>query len=195
MLSCPQRQAMREETLANLRLTDWADDVTVVLDNSIAHRKEERQVETAERLIRVALAKPGWDYLLFLEDDLIFNRHLRHNLLNWRPVVEETVQLASLYNPSVGAVLQMRPFHYFIANAATIYGSQAFLIARNCLAHIAERYHEIPGLIDIKMARLAGERGPIFYHWPSLVQHVGRSSALGCVFHQALDFDLDFRAE
>jgi hypothetical protein len=47
---------------------------------------------------------------------------------------------------------------------------------------------------DIKMSRLAAKIGkPIYYHSPSLVQHVGQASVWGGSFHQSADFDADWR--
>jgi hypothetical protein len=40
------------------------------------------------------------------------------------------------------------------------------------------------------MARLAGRLDrPLYYHVPSLVQHVGKKSVWGGFFHQAADYD------
>jgi hypothetical protein len=41
---------------------------------------------------------------------------------------------------------------------------------------------------------LAARLGPIYYHTPSLVQHLGRQSAWGGHFHYAPDFDPKFKA-
>jgi hypothetical protein len=195
MLSCEARNGLREQTLANLRQTDWQGEVTVVMDASTAQEKQQRITDTAERLMRLALARKDWDYLLFLEDDLHFNRHLRHNLNNWRPLLEGTVQLASLYNPNIPSVFELRSCHYFLAEPHAVFGSQALLLERFCLAYCAQHFGEIEGMQDIRLPLLAGRRGPIFYHRPSLVQHVGDKSEWGGSFHQASDFDAHFRAE
>ena len=47
-----------------------------------------------------------------------------------------------------------------------------------------------PGLQDTRIFRLVGRLGkPVYYHAPSLVQHIGASSTWGGGFHQAFDFD------
>ena len=51
----------------------------VILDEVASERPQERQERTARRLLERAAAD-GTGYVLFLEDDLDFNRHLRHNL-------------------------------------------------------------------------------------------------------------------
>jgi hypothetical protein len=50
------------------------------------------------------------------------------------------------------------------------------------------------GMQDIRMSRLAGRKCPLFYHTPSLVQHVGERSTWGGSFHWAQDFSPDWRA-
>ena len=193
LFSCAPRAVLRAQTLAGLRGTDWRDEVTVVLDTSTAVRKQERVTETALRLVHLALAQTDWDYLLFLEDDLAFNRHLRHNLLSWRPLQQGGVQLAGLYNPGVRSLRDLNSLHYFVADPNAVYGSQAFLIERGCARFLVDHFHEVEGMQDIRFPLLAARRGPIFYHAPSLVQHVGVESVWGGPFHQAADFDPEFR--
>lgn len=195
MLSCPERAAIREQTLANLKQTDWQDDVNIILDRATSDDRRERITANARRLVKTVLAASGWDYLLFLEDDLDFNRHLRHNLLHWRPLAEKVVSLASLYNPTVRPIYEMLPFHYFLADPEAVYGSQALLIERGCLGYIADHFDEVPGMHDIKFPRLASRLGPVFYHCPSLVQHVGVPSTWNGNAHWAIDFDREFRTQ
>jgi hypothetical protein len=193
MLSCPEREGVRAATLADLGRTDWDGEVVVVVDATDCARRQERQERTALRLLAEALGRPGWDYLLFLEDDLAFNRHLRHNLERWRPLADGA-PLASLYNPGVWPREQFPARRCFVAEPETVYGSQALLIERGCAAYIADHFGEVPGMQDIKFSRLAARRGPLYYHAPSLVQHVGARSVWGGPFHQAADFDASFRA-
>jgi hypothetical protein len=60
---------------------------------------------------------------------------------------------------------------------------------------VAEHWHEVEGMQEIKMSRLAGRGGwQIYYHLPSLVQHVGQQSTWGGGYHYAPDFDQHFLA-
>ena len=87
MLTCPARASTRAETLERLAATDWGEPPELVVDDTDAERPEERQERTARRLLEIAgRADPAPDLVLFLEDDLDFNRHLRHNLLRWQPL-------------------------------------------------------------------------------------------------------------
>jgi len=130
---------------------------------------------------------------LFLEDDLDFNVHLRHNLETWEPLVSGAITLAGLYNPNIAARSQGE--RLFIADPDAIYGSQAFLLSRECIRFILDHWEEAGGAQDLKFSRLASLLNrPIYYHLPSLVEHVGTTSTWGGAVHFAVDFDRYFRA-
>jgi hypothetical protein len=192
VLSCPGREDVRQRTLASLRRTDWGEEPTVILDDSDHADRRDRQVAACRRLLAEALAAGEWDHLLFLEDDLEFNQHLRHNLESWWPLRHGRVYLASLYNP--GVWLLVHGPGCAAAEPESVYGSQAMLLSRRCADYVLEHYDEGIGMQDIRMSRLAAHLGPIYYHTPSLVQHIGRASTWGGGFHQAVDFNPHFRA-
>ncbi len=119
------------------------------------------------------------NYILFLEDDLDFNRHIRHNLHNWGPVKNKTVTLASLYNPRVRELACDLRNNARIVEPHSVFGSQAFLISRPTVEYLLRHWKKVDGMQDIKISRLAGLlRNPIFYHAPSLVQHIGVQSGV-----------------
>jgi hypothetical protein len=195
MLSCPGREHLRAGTLRNLARTDWDEEPRVVLDETAYARRQERQEETALRLLEEALAHDA-ELVLFLEDDLVFNRHLRHNLECWSPLAEAGAGhfFASLYNPSVTARSRDPGRAFFVAEPECVYGSQALLLARMTVRHAVERWHEVPGMQDVKLSRLAAPFCSLYYHAPSLVQHVGLVSSWGGPYHEARDYDADWRA-
>lgn len=196
MLSCEKRAQIREQTLANLAATDWGDRVSIELDHSLDPRPQGRIEETAKTILCRAYDE-GADFLLFLEDDLDFNRHLRHNLQHWRPVVDAGPEghfFASLYNPNVCALQRDPGNAVLVADPNTTYGSQALLIARATVLEIIRRWDEVVGMPDIKMPRLAAAVCPVLYHLPSLVQHMPVPSVWGGSSHRALDFDATWRA-
>jgi hypothetical protein len=155
---------------------------------------QQRQTRTAFLALQKSLETDA-DYVLFLEDDLDFNRHLWHNLQHWAPLRERQLTLAGLYNPNLPEAACDVRNHFIIVQPECIYGSQAFVISRRTVEHFLEHWNEIEGMQDIKMSRLAGRLGrPIYYHAPSLVQHLGAESLCGGFFHQAPDFDPDWKA-
>ncbi|HWX20675.1 MAG TPA: glycosyltransferase family 9 protein [Candidatus Binatia bacterium] len=194
MISCAEREELRKQTLQNLAETDWgAEPVYVELDHHQGDDHELRQTRCAFRALQAGLEGDP-DYILFLEDDLDFNRHLRYNLQSWKPLNTRQITLAGLYNP------QLRELACDVRNQArlidpkSIFGSQAFLLSRETAKHVIRHWKQVPGKQDIKISRLAGRLGgPVLYHAPSLVEHTGRDSVWGGRFHRAIDFDRSWR--
>jgi hypothetical protein len=197
MLSCPPREDVRRETLAGLRATDWGEAPTVEIDRSSFERPQDRQAYTSLCLLRRAIDDQA-EVFLFLEDDLAFNRHLRHNLSHWHPLasLESGAHFfGSLYNPNIYEIERDQERSFFIAHPEAVYGSQAFILSLATATYIVARWDEVAGMQDIKMSRLAAQVCPIYYHTPSLVQHVGQASMWGGPYHWAPDFDAYWRAE
>ncbi|MEO0248443.1 MAG: hypothetical protein ABIN58_02645 [candidate division WOR-3 bacterium] len=197
VMSCPDREEIRLQTLLNLAATDWGEEPYVEIDDTSCVRRQERQEITARKTLEKACADAP-DFILFLEDDLQFNRYLRHNLTHWAPLCETDPRshfFASLYNPTVLALETHHDGAFFRAHPESVYGSQAFLLSLPTARYIVERWDEVPGMQDIKMSRLASRRCPIFYHAPSMVQHLGERSAWGGHYHMARDFAADWKAK
>ena len=101
IITCPGREAMLEQTLASWRASHFngwelrlptggiAAFPLIQLDMNQHERRQERQEHNSLSALKLALeVDPSADFLLFMEDDIILNRHLRHNLENWKPLVE-----------------------------------------------------------------------------------------------------------
>ncbi|GEM_PF-1734745 len=194
MMSCPERNELRTKTIEALAATDWGEEPLVQMDPGELEGKQERQTQTAWLALKKALAQKP-DYILFLEDDLDFNLHLRHNLEQWKPFSREQITLAGLYNPRLRYSGCDWADNYFIVRPTAVFGSQSFLISARAARFVVRHWTEIDGMQDIRISRLAGRLGePIYYHSPSLVQHVGQLSAWGGPFHQAFDFEPNWKA-
>ena len=118
-------------------------------------------------------------------------------MLHWTPVREHAPGrplFASLYNPGIGGRPTDSTRTCLEVEAAAVYGSQAFLLSSATARYVVEHWEEVAGMQDIKVSRLAARLGPLLYHMPSLVQHVGAPSTWGGTDHVARDFDLDWRA-
>jgi hypothetical protein len=181
--------------MESLARTDWGEDpVHLQMDIGEGDDRRRRQMDCAHEALKRGVAF-GTDYVLFLEDDLEFNVHLRHNLLNWEPLVKKSVTLASLYNPGVRDLAWDARNNARIVGPKDIFGSQAFLISKRAVDYLVRFWRRVEGGQDIKISRLAGRLGhPIYYHAPSLVQHIGTRSVWGGKFHQASDYDPEWRA-
>jgi hypothetical protein len=218
---------MLEQTLESWRQTDFVsaqnhnfvnETPLIQLDTNQHERRQERQEHNSLAALKLALGRAGDrgqetgdrpDFILFMEDDIVFNRHLRHNLEHWAPLrhaergtrsVEpwETQPgpvffFASLYDCTIRELERHDKRNYFIADPEAVYGSQCYVLSVALAEYIVEHWWEVPGMQDIKMSRLAARRCPIHYHTPSLVQHVGVVSAWGGRFHDTKDFNAEFR--
>jgi hypothetical protein len=197
MMTCAARAQMCGETIQRLLETDWDDPPEVVIDQSESDRPQTRQEDTARRLLELAAGTEGDAFVLFLEDDLAFNRHLRHNLEHWPPLVDVAAGghfFGSVYNPSVAPRSPDAERACFEAEPSSVYGSQAFLLSSPTARYVVDHWEEVIGMQDIKMSRLAARVTPILYHVPSLVQHVGYHSAWDGSYHRTADYDAEWRA-
>jgi hypothetical protein len=216
MITCPGREAQLKATLADLRLHEVLADghqalrLHVQLDETTYERRQERQEHNSLAALTIGLNRfPDAEVLLFFEDDIIFNRHLMHNLQRWSPLrnIERLTPgqpqpgarryvFGSLYDPNVRELSCKPDENYFIADPQAVYGSQAFVMSRAMAEHFVSHWWDVQGMQDIKMSRLAALLGPIYYHQPSLVQHVGVVSTWtdDARFHDTKYFDGNWRA-
>ena len=196
MISCPERAAVRRQTLANLAMTDWGEEVTVVVDEGSGPDRIERIDATWRRALALA-AKSAADVSLLMEDDLDFNRRLRANLLDWprlRGMGGGSPFFASLYNPGFCAVHDRPKDRYAVMDPNACWGAQGLLVSRALAGYFIAHWNEEWGEPDMRMPRLASRFVPIYYHRPSLVDHIGRASTWGGPWHSAIDFDPDWGA-
>lgn len=194
MISCDSRKETREKTLENLKETDWDFDLQIVIDSDFINKdiidnipKTERQVIGSFNAINLAINKPD-PWIVFMEDDLIFNRHIKHNLLNWYPIKENILNFGSLYTPQNNKCSVEDGQFWYKADCLKLYGSQFYIMSKEAARWAIEHWNNIPGLQDIKLTRLSRGK-PIYYHCPSLVQHMAVPSSWGGICHRAHDFD------
>jgi ADP-heptose:LPS heptosyltransferase len=195
MITCAEREETRKTTLASLAASDWPDLPLVILDDP---EKTSDGVQRIAQQILHALRQfldHSAEHILLLEDDLSFNRHLRHNIEHWRPYRHREITLAGLYNPGlyeiaydvVGSAVAVAP--------ESLFGTQALLISRPAVQHVVSAWNTLSTAADHRLARLAAQMGhPLYYHAPSLVQHQQVPSTWGGNPHHAADFDPDWRA-
>lgn len=196
MASCNERREACDRTLARFATTDWGEPPVVVIDRAAHERVLDRMNDTSRRVLERAVAEAD-DIFLYLEDDLEFNRSLRHDLDHWPPLVDRLAGdyfFGSLYNPNVVAVAsQQDPRSFTVADPDKVYGAQAFVLSVATARWILDHWNDVPGLPDIRFSRLAARRSPIYYHRPSLVQHRPVDSTWGGTQHAANDFSPNWR--
>jgi hypothetical protein len=169
----------------------------VDLDQSDALVVAERIEETWLRALRAIVAE-GADFALIVEDDLEFNRFLRHNLERWPPLRAlasgDWPFFGSLYHAQQRVLWQDRAQRCALAAPEAFWGAQALVVSRGSARHLLTQWEQGGRAHDIKAARLAAQLGPIHCHLPALVQHRIGPSTWGGATHQAPDFDPEFRA-
>jgi hypothetical protein len=198
VLSCEERAEVCAETVADLGQTDWGSAPTVVVDESTAARKLQRINDTGLQLLTQAVdeADGDDDVLLVCEDDVAFNRSLRHNLEHWAPIVDRRTDghlFGSLYNPNVVAPAADGATAT-VADPRRFYGSQGMVMSVATARSLVEQWDDGHGPLDLRISRLAARWSPLWYHSPSLVQHRDIESTWGGAPHSAVDFSVDWRA-
>ncbi len=200
IISCPQREQVRARTLASLTASDWKGGVHVVIDDCPATVPVLQRIgETWFRAVQAAsLAKA--DCLLLLEDDVEVGRHIRHNLETWKPIVAVRARsgrgyqlYGSLYDPGILRFRSKQADQYFYAFPQLVWGAQAVVMSPETARLLVARWRTRDEEPDLKMPRIAAAVTPIFYHLPSLVQHIGTSSTWGGTPHSARAYDPEWR--
>ena len=196
IITCHGREGLLAATLESWSKTDFLDTPLVEVDTGLGERRDRQTLNSYNALCRALVEWPGEvDFVLFMEDDLQFNRNLKRNLSSWVPLLDSLNSrskyfFGSLYNPNVRE-LSVHP-DYFIADPTAVYGSQCFILSATMVREIVNQWEDEIGMQDIKMSRLAARYGSIYYHRPSLVQHVGTESTWGGGFHQCKDFEENY---
>jgi hypothetical protein len=200
MISCPQREQVRQETLARLAATDWPVGVQVILDvesmptsEYASSNTEVRQLAASHKALQVALDQ-GQQWVVFMEDDLLFNRHIYANLVAWEPVANATLNLGSLYTPGGNKSVMLAGPGWYTTDASSFYGSQLLVLSREAAEYAVRHWEEAVGLQDLRISRLSAGK-PIYMHDPSLVDHCGAPSTWCQYSHKAEDFSEDWHHE
>lgn len=195
MISCRARERLRQQTLARLARTDWGlAPLSVVVDEERFSQSVDNLTHTAWKALQHGLATDA-HYILYLGDDLDFNRHFHHNLTTWISCHTSELLLGTLYNPGLPELAWDIGRNSILMNPNTLFGSQALVISHQLACYFIEHWFEGPPALDLKMGALAAQYPTSLYcHHPSLVQHLGKLSAWGAGFHQANDFNPGWRA-
>ncbi len=196
MITCPERDESRKATLASLNASDWPNlPLQVLLDMEKTTERVERIRRQVLRVMQQFLDHSA-DYLLLLEDDLSFNRHLRHNVECWRPYRRREITLAGLYNPGLREIAFDVAAHAVAVDPGSAFGTQALVLSRPTVEHIVPAWNTLDSPADLRLMHLAAQLGrPLYYHTPSLIQHQQLVSTWGGSAHEAPDFDPEWRAQ
>src|SRR5213078_3290206 len=106
-----------------------------------------RQQRMARRLIQSAV-DDGVDLILYLEDDIDFNRHLRTNILSWPPVARFRSGdhfYASLFNAGSRVKLRRPEDRCFVARPESVTHSQALIVSTATARVLLRDWELVPG--------------------------------------------------
>lgn len=194
MISFDENSSGRQLTMDNLRQTDWQDSpIHIHSDGNFGDEAGQRRIRCFYTALKNALCLRS-DYVLFLEDRLHFNRHIRHNLSSW-PALERETPLAGLFNPRLPEQWcdihgQVRAVH-----PKSIFSIQAFLLSKNAISYMVDRWKSVPGSASTRIARLAGRLdSPVLFHAPSLAQQASEQNVRRPGGQRAFDFDPNWKA-
>jgi hypothetical protein len=197
MVSCPARDNVRSATLKSLSESDWAQAPIVCFEDPHWKVPLHRHMHLVRAALEAARGSDG-ELFLFLEDDIVFNRHLRSNLESWEPIRRfgQTDHLfASVFNPGVPVRNLDRSGRWIETEPSMAFGAQGLVISRRTVEHLVSCWGvDRSTHADLRLARLAGLVCAILYHRPSLIQHVGVDSLWGGIHIAASDFDRDWLA-
>ena len=190
MPTCAERDTVRAGTLERLEAAGWRQrDVFVAVDERRFAYRVDSLTHTAWRALQKALTTDA-DYVLYLEDDVAFNRYLRQNLNRWGPLARRELQIGSLCNYAYRELAWDVAGDAYLVHPLKFKGSQAVLLSRQMVQYCLEHWTDGRREVDIKFGQLAAKaKQPMFVHCPSLVDHIGRSSTLGNEFMEVVDFD------
>jgi hypothetical protein len=197
LTTCDERTEVCAQTVGDLAQTDWGSPPTLVRDRSAASSKLDRIVDTGRHLLARAVEEASADdeVFLFCEDDVTFNRFLRHNLERWAPIRERRSDghlFGSLYNPGIVPPSD-DPATAVVIDPRHFYGTQGMVMTVTTARSLLEQWDDWPGALDVRVSRLAARWSPIWFHRPSLVQHRDVASTWGGTAHCAVDFSPDWR--
>jgi hypothetical protein len=183
-----------KETAESIHNSDIPlDKVTVYLDTLKGKKLDNQYLECLDNInLKVVKNKGGGiienvkdvftknkdnqdKYLLLLEDDVLVNPNIYQETIK---LIEETnLQFGSLYNVWSEGIKEMGYNNFW--------GGQALLMQTQDLAYYKDNFNtDYIGYPDIQLSRLAGEKLGYNIYIKGLVQHIGKISGHGNVFHK-----------
>jgi hypothetical protein len=148
----------------------------------------QRMIIGQQAAIQCGLLNPEATHILYTDDDFYYCKTVHARMLDWWPMIhDEGHWVGSIYDagvcdrgeahtygvgPRSFACMQVQPEECY-ALAGLMPRRTAELIVRDWWGWKAASPTEGP---DIRMSRIAGRYGPIYYHTPSLVQHFGKTT-------------------
>lgn len=200
ILTCAQRKQQLDSTLTSLAASDWPHAPVIVCDSCAIESRGLTETNPRARGTRAyghilgLFSASEARLALIVEDDVVFNHYLAHNLALWPVLDWPDFALGNLYNIGFTGMDASVPAG-FEPHSKACYGSQALLLTHALACHLLNVWPNYPDLgQDIIIYKEHCIVGRHFVHRPSLVNHVGGQSLVGSHNHVACDFNQSWRA-
>lgn len=195
MVTCRERSSARAVSLRSFAESDWGA-APIVLRNDSKHPLPIVRIRDGWKLALQFASTSSANVVLLMEDDILINRHVLHNVQAWQPLHEmmDGLFFGSLYNPGVPPIRVDEHGRHFVARHELTWGAQALLVSPRMARIILEHWSLEQGHADRAMTRIACRMVPFFYHVPSLVEHQRAPSTWRGLRHCAKDFSTDWKA-
>ena len=202
--TCAGREESLARTLASIQASDIGIDPVVCDDRDAIERRG--FPPPANNLLRSALNQlwmmqrflaSEHEWLLLFEDDVLVNRHIRHNVETWSTVVDDTLTVGTLFHAPRISAMPVRPDAAEVYVTRNYYGSQALLaereIVRLCARDTEKRWSH--RAVDWGLTMAATRYGgKVMLHIPALVAHQpGTSAWAGYESFKEAECDLEYR--
>jgi len=182
-------EAGAKRTIDNLAQTDW-NGMPIYMSDKIDIGSNAKWADLFKKAI-----KSSADFLLILQGDLFFNRHLHRNLSSWTPIKTQKVALASLYNPQVKEAAYDYRNNMRVAARCQSFGNEAIVLSVESAKYLVNRARWIGNIAEVDFSKIAlALRRPILFHAPSLAQRQESASTPGDKVRHSFDFDPHWRA-
>lgn len=174
VLTCDQRKESLDTTLQSIEQSDWPTSPEIKTDSQYTSALDPaHRVDEAFRGILEEFVDGDCEHLLYLEDDVIVNKYLYHNLTSFGYV--DYLTLCNWGDDRTGG--------------------QGILLSKKAARVVLDEQWRAP--FDQMIRSILSDRGiKLHFYKPSLVQHnISNPSLIDAVTAQsyAIDFDLEYK--
>ena len=174
--TCPQRRTDRLPTIESIEQSDIGTDFTLL------EHPEGQDMRTFFRHVLGTMADSGADFALRLEDDVIVNRHILHNLSSWSALDDPLFGAGWLFVPEAALSVHFKTSRGIKYRAlAEMWAALAVVLPVKyvpaCLDELARSEKPDQDLILSRAVWRLGKR--CFFHEPSLAENRDPPTAFG----------------
>lgn len=202
-----RRNTSLKITLESFKQTDWPEEPICMFDGNI-YEDPRKNADSNCLCTLKKFAETDYDYLLYLEDDIIINKHIYHNLTNWYPIKNGLLTFGSLFN-NFNLNPENYDNNYEIVKVGDYWGTQGCILSKTAVRYILNNmdiwnsdfnvkdFDKVYGCQDVRISRtLQNLSKTIYYYVPGLVKEQDCPSTIGNDWRGSIKtyFDEDFKA-